>query len=389
MSDQSAPIELDFKSAKDGFTAGIATIRTFDSYSFERNILVPASPFRFTAPGVDKDARQAIRSGDSVYMWAVTPSGQRIQLATGFIDETDTHVVPARVEYVLSGRDTMGQMVDNAAVDAANKIINIEKITLGGILQQLIQNTRIPVAFTKQQVPTGTLLFQTNAGETKINALQRYLELTNCLVWAAPNGQLVLGKPAFSQPKQGILALNSAGTVPNNMVECRVHRNLNQAIRQIVTQLQTLEQVDAGRYTINNNDPDMLGVANSRVGRSVYSRFSYGQGNDSVNQVTQVGSQPGNPNSMGAALSLREIARENMKILDVEAVVMGHINENGTPYNVDQVYEVQIEDDDVFEDMYVYSCSYELTMDHGLLTRMRLCRKGTICAYTDALPRKK
>lgn len=397
MTDQSKPIEMDFKSAVSPIVDFPATIKTLESYSFERNILVPASAFRFTAPGIDPDTRTAIRSGDMVTLQAVNAFGNKKPIGTGFIDETDTHITPSRIEYVLTGRDTLGQLVDNAVVDSASKIINIKQISLKGLFGILLQNTRMPPGFSTQQIPTGNLLFQTNAGETKINALQRYLEFTNCLVWTLPNGQAVLGKPNFSQPKQGNLSLNIKGGATNNLIEARSRRNLNQAIRKIVTQLQTLEQVDAGQFTIQNNDPDMTAVpsgatlsrARAKVGRSVYNRFSYGQGNDAVNQVTAVGNQSGNPSAIGSAISLREIARDNMKILDVEAVIGGtHFNDNGTPFNIDQIYEVQLEDDDVSEDMYVYSCSYELTLEHGMMTRLRLCRKGTIVAYADALARQ-
>jgi prophage tail gpP-like protein len=107
-----------------------------------------------------------------------------------------------------------------------------------------------------------------------------------------------------------------------------------------------------------------------------------------VNQIVFVGNQGAAPRQIGDELSLREIARENMKVLDVEVIVPGHVNALGQPYDIDQMYDVRIEDDDVNEPMYVYSVSFDLTLDHGLLTRLRLCRKNTICAYTDALPRK-
>lgn len=379
-----SPLELDGKSAQSK-NAEPASIRTFTSYAFDRNILVPASPFRFTAPGVDIDTRLALRSGDFTTLWVTPPGGVRQQVGTGIIDETDTHATSENVEYLLTGRDMMGQLVDNSAVDASNRIINLTGVTLGGILKSLIQNTRIPATFDSQQVPTGTLLFQTNAGETKINALQRYLEPANCLIWSKPNGQLVLGKPNFYQPRSGFLVLNRSSPVGNNVIDMRCRRNVNTAIRQIVCQLQDMNQVDAGQFTVNCNDADMLEVAPALVGRSVYTNFTYGNGADAYNQLTQVGNQPGNPKAMGHAYAMRQIARENMKIIDIEAVIRNHVNEDGVAYNVDQIYNVQFEDEDVSEDMYVYSCTYELTDKQGMLTRLRLCRKGTICAYAAAL----
>lgn len=387
MSDLSAPIEIDFTKALSSDTASAVTLRTFTSYTFDRSLLTPASAFRFTSPGVNKSDRTQIRSGDIATLFVVNKDGDKRAIATGIIDETDTHVIPSNVEYVLTGRDMIGQLVDNTAVDASNKIINTQQVNLKTIAEFLIANTRIPAGIITQQIPNGTFLFQTNPGETKINSLQRYLELSNCLVWCKENGQLIVGKPSFTQPASGALTLLYSDPRGNNLLEARVKRNVNGAIRKIVAQLQSLDQVDAATYTKLNNDPDMQAVADGLVGRSVYNRFSYGSGTDLVNQVTQVGNQTGNPRKIGDELALREIARENMKILDVEAVVEGHINEIGLPYNVDQVYNVRIEDDDVDEDMLVYNVSYELTSEHGKLTRMRLCRLGTIVAYADALAR--
>lgn len=379
----SSPIVIDSKPAKNSVVNRVGDeftnpISTFNSYNFDRNMLTPASAFRFTAPGVDKNVRQAIRSGDMLALYAVRETdGKKFQICTGFVDETDTHVVPNNVDYVLTGRDTLGQLVDNSSIDANNKIQNTTNINIGTFLTQLLATTRIPKGFVSQQVPNGTLLVNTNPGETKITSLQRYLDFMNCLVWTNPQGQVVIGKPNFSQEKSGFLILSSTNTNNNNLLEARVRRSTNTAIRQVVTQLQSLGQVDAGLFTVRNQDVDMKAVAAYKVGRSIYQLFSYGSGNDIVNQVQQVGNQNASPQNIGAALSRREIAKENIKVIEVEAVVRGHFNENGIPYGIDQIYNVQIEDDSVSEDLYVYAVSYELTLDHGVLTRLKLCRVGT------------
>lgn len=377
-----SPIQLEFKPAVGN--AQPSPLRTFTSYSFSKNLLTPASPFRFTAGGVEKEIRTAIRSGDTVSLSILAPDGTFKPVGTGFIDETDAHVTATSVDYVLTGRDPLGQLVDNTAIDKDNRIRNTENVTMQNILSFLLEGTRIPKGFRSQQVPNGTLIFHTNPGETKINALQRYLQFTNCLVWCDPSGQVVIGKPNFTQARSGNLILKKDGK-GNNLLEARVRRNLNQAIRQVVVQLQTLGQVDPTSYTKINSDPDMRRVREATVGRSVYATFTYGQGEDTVNTVTQVGNQSGNPRKIGDEMALRQIARENMKIIEVECVVQGHINNKGEPYNVDQIYNVQIEDEDVSEDMLVHSCDYEMTMDHGMLTRLRLARLGTICAFANSV----
>ena len=407
MSDTSlSPLQLQFKpsvasrSALDAATQsqsgvsllsqnGVYVLRNFTSYSFERSLMTPAAAFRFTAPGVEKALRQSIRSGDFVQILATTPgTNDRVVLASGFVDETDTHVTPSSVEYVVSGRDTIGQLVDNAVVDAQSKIINFKSLNIQSIVTTVIANTRMPQEVIVSQIPNVKLIFNTNAGETKINALQRNLELVNCLLWSSPDGRVIVGKPNFSQAASGALVMRSDDPSKNNLLEARVRRNVNTAIRQIVTQLQTLEQVDAGAFTIKNSDPDVTALASAHVGRSVYQTFSYGQGTDAYNNIVAIGAGDGSPKSMGAVQSLREIARENMKVLEVECVVRGHFNERGIAYAVDQVYDVSIDSDSVAEPMYVYSVSYELTVNQGMLTRMHLCKLGTITTHADARTRK-
>ncbi len=301
-------------------------------------------------------------------------------MATGFVDETDTHVHPSGVDYSLTGRDTLAEFVDKSAVDAQNVLIWVKDITLVKIVAELVKNTRLSrTRIDNRGAPSAHLLMQTNVGESKMNALQRYSEYCNSLIWSLPDGSIAVGKPNMSQTAAGALILNSTDPSQNNLLDARVRRNVNQAIRQIAVQLTNMQSVAAGNITLQNRDPDMRAVAASLAGRSVYELYSLGNGMDAANQLTVVG-QGGGLGSIGNAYALRKIAQENMKILDVEACVEGHVNEAGLPYNTDQVYAVIIEDEDVAEPMYVYSCSYELTLEHGKMTRMRLCRLGTIVA---------
>lgn len=379
-----SPIVLEFKKAIG--SSQLIGLDTFTSYSFDRNIMVPASAFRFAAPGVDKSSRMQIRSADNIYLFAVDNSGALQPLATGIIDETDTHITKADVTYNLMGRDVIGQLVDNSAIDSKNVMEQLQNVNLNTILTKLISNTRIPQGFISQQVPNANkILFQTNAGETKMSSLKRYLDLTNCLVWSKPNGQLVLGKPNFTQTVSGSLISRYSDPTYNNAFEVRVKRNTNTAIRQIAVQLQDLERVNTGYITKVNNDKDMQQFQKTKVGRSVYELFSYGSGTEVVNQINNLGNQGATPRGAGDEYALRKIAEDNVKILDVECVVAGHINENNIPYNIDQMYQVIIEDEDVTEDMYVYAVTYELTPETGAITRLRLCRKNTLVAYAAAL----
>ena len=380
------PLYLEFKSAG---TDAPVKITTFSSYSFERSVITPASAFRFTAPDVDKARRMSIRSGDLVTIISEDANNVKTPICTGIVDETDYHGSGTVGEYVISGRDMVGQLVDNDSVDAQNKIVNYnDPVAIDFIVESVIKNTRIPGAYINKQVPTGTFLFNTSPTETKLTTLMRYLDMANCLVWNDGFGRLVIGKPNFtsSNPSQGKLIASYSDPKKNNLLEFRVRRNTNSAIRQIVTQLQHQEQVDPTPFTIQNSDKDVRARSRYGVGRSLYRVFSYGQGADASNKLSAVGNGKGDPKSLGEAFTLREIARENMKVLEVECAVADHLNDNGGIYDVDQIYDVQIEDEDISEPMYVYSVAYDMTIQHGLMTRLKLCRLGTICAAAAISP---
>jgi len=374
------PIQLYFSPAIKQGRQNPTPLNTFSSYTFDRNIFTPAAAFRFIAPGVDKQDRLQIRSGDTVYLVAKNSEDRDVQLATGFIDETDTHINATNLDYSISGRDTIGQLVDNAAVDDKNIVIILKDANMRSFVESILKNTRIPSGFIDRGLPNKNILFQTNPGETKINSLQRYLEMSNCLIWSHPDGRAVVGKPDFSQKKSGNLTISSTSPSMNNCIEARVKRNVNQSVRQIIVQLQELNLVDAAGYTIQNNMKEVRDLSGARVGRSIYETFSYGAGHEAANQLLLVGDQSGNFTSIGNEYALRTIARENTKVLNVDIAVEGHLNSEGQPYNIDQIYSVFIDDEDINEDMYVYACSYELTMQHGMMTRLQLCKLGTIVA---------
>ena len=364
----------------------VIKVENFNSYNFDRNILTPSSAFRFTAPGVNKSDRMAIRSGDQIRLLITNRLGHKAVVGVGFIDETDTHITPQSVEYVLTGRDTIGQLVDNDTVDANNKIILFERANIDVLVTSLLANTRMIQTYRSKQIDKGvSFAVSTNLGETKINTLQRYLEFVNGLIWASNTGEAIVDKPNFSQNPAGVFTLKYSDPSSNNVLECRVRRNINQAVRQIVMQLDGTEAASNTYETLNNMDKSLRPYRKSNVGRSISRLFSYAHGAEIINQQQGVGHGDLGRHTLSREYAAREIARENIKILDIEIVVDGHFNAAGYIYNIDQIYQVTIEDEDVSEPMYVYSVSYEMTLGHGMLTRMRLCRKFTICAYTQML----
>jgi prophage tail gpP-like protein len=332
----------------------------------------------------------AIRSGDVVRLYVENDNNKTAIVGVGFIDETDTHITPGSLDYSITGRDVVSQLVDNDAVDVDAQMVFFERANLNNLVSTLLKGTRMMGShLTKQLATNAPLAVQTNPGETKIAVLQRYLTWLNGLVWANNDGQLIVDKPNFAQTPKGSLTLKYSDPSGNNLIEGRVKRNVNQAIRRIVTVLAGTEGAASlvKQFTLNNMDQALKPYRGLNVGRSVMRTFDYASGSDTLNQGIGLAKGSYEPQTVGRAYSAREVAKENMQILDVEAVVQSHFNEFGQLYDVDQVYAVEIEDEKVAEPMYVYSVSYELTMDHGMITRMRLCRLYTICAYTDMFDR--
>ena len=77
-----------------------------------------------------------------------------------------------------------------------------------------------------------------------------------------------------------------------------------------------------------------------------------------------------------------------MQVLDVEVTFQGHLNSNGVVYDIDQVYTCNIPDENVSEDLYCYAVTHELTLDHGMITKLKLCKLGTIVASAYKVPKQ-
>lgn len=378
MEDKTRPIEVKVRPALGGEEQEIGI---FTSYSFDRSVLVPAAAFRFTAEGVDQEQRLAIRSGDMATLYARNRVGKILKLSTGFIDETDTHITPQSVSYLLTGRDTAGQLVDNAAVDANNAMIfgGTGLFNITQIAQRLVQNTRMPQQVIARNAPNAAMLLQTNSGETKISVLQRYLEITNCLAWTEVDGRIIVGKPNMAQSPAGVLVMSKDPNKRqfNNILEVRVKRAPAMAIRQIAYQLQDLAQVGIVPATKQNMDKDVARIAPALAGRSVYRSYSIGMGTQAYDNLSAIG-QGGGVSSMGDALAMRELAMDNLKALEVEAVMKGHINDAGNAYDVDQVYEVIVDDEALALPMYVYAVRHDYTRERGPITTLKLCKLGAL-----------
>lgn len=286
-------------------------IGIFSSYAFDRSILTPASAFRFTAPGVDKTKRMAIRSGDTVRLYVDNDLGHTAQVGVGFIDDTNLHITARSLDYIITGRDTIGQLVDNDMLDAQNNIIFFEQATIDTLVAQVLKGTRCIQSHRKSQIDKNVkFAVTTEPNETKLNCLTRILEWCNGLVWADNDGTVIVDKPNFSGKLRGNFILRE-DSKESNVLEASVKRNVNQAIRQIVTVLATTEASNntVKQETLQNMDKDLKRYRGTGVGRSISRTFNYASGTDTINQGQGVGQGSYAPHTIGNEYSAREIAR--------------------------------------------------------------------------------
>lgn len=352
------------------------TLDRFLTYRFTSSILVPVDTFdfNFVAPDSETPLDDTIKDGDIVQVLA---SGE--PLATGIIDITDVETDKEFGEKgSISGRDLMSQFEDHDAISIDDTPVWGNNMTVDQVVRKLSENTRIS-KYETQLAPKQPYLFATEPGESKLAALQRYLEPLNCLAWMGPNGSLIIGRPNMAQKSKGTIICSKTRR-ESNVISIKATRN-STSIPNIILpiwsgQESVQERVPKEQRLLNaSRGPSRLRNNGHRVPKCVVVSTPQGasaQELSGVNQFTAGGS------NLLQAYAKREIARQNIKELIVQALVPGHYNERGEPYQADQVYKIEYDRGKVDENMYLYQVDYELTEDRGQTTRLHFCRLGRI-----------
>ena len=182
-------------------------IKQFLSYSFASSVVVPVSSFSFEFKlSDDQRLAEVVRSGDI----AVLLAGQRNQtLCTGLIDTTEMETDGFTGErcFVI-GRDLMGQLEDNEAVSLNSKKMWSDQASIDFVANKLCENTRIREGLDNRGCPTNQKLFSTEPGESRLAALQRFIEPFNALSWMSPEGRLIVGRPNMKAPRKSYFDCN-------------------------------------------------------------------------------------------------------------------------------------------------------------------------------------
>lgn len=373
-------------------------IDTFISYDFDSNIMVPCDTFsfQFSMPDRQGALNELMQEGDIIILKARGTGlfSPDIQLWKGIIDTIEVQTDEKGETITVNGRDFLSQFVDQSAVNNFNKPINFKLIPVLQGVQALCANTRIsPNTIILQNLPPSAInpqVLATELGESKMQALQRFLEPINCLAWMNSQGQLVIGKPTMfptsvdnvivcsrSEAKcntMNIRAVRSAASIPNIVIAMCSIQGLSQAIDETEASYKAYNSAagPSRLLKLDHKVPLVITVANPDPLNT-----------GALGTLINVGGLP----QFLQTYAEREIARRNVEELQVQATMMGHFNElSGDPFLIDNVYWVQYDGNDVAEFMYLYRVQYHMDPTNGPSTTLHFTRCHTIVAGTLAIP---
>jgi prophage tail gpP-like protein len=284
----------------------------------------------------------------------------------------------------ISGRDLMGQLEDQDAISLDSKPIFANSTSVENGVKALLRDTRI-TKIELRSAPSANYLLATEPGESKLAALQRFVEPLNCLAWMGPAGQIIIGKPNMSQKERGKIILNKRNRA-STVLSISVSRSSTQ-IPNVIVPVWSGQEVVTDRVSPQQRlynaatGPARLFKLGHRLPKSVVvsaPNATDPQGLSSLNALKAGGA------NILQAYAKREMARQNQKELIVQAVVPGHFNENGEPYVVDTVYRVHYDRGGVDENMYLFQVDYVLDESGGQRTNLYFCRLGTIVSDVRA-----
>jgi hypothetical protein len=351
-------------------------IDRFLSYRFASSMLIPSDSFSFVfaSPGTTSPLNYYVGEGDLIRLIA----GDE-EIAQGIIDSAEIETDESGERITLVGRDLIGQLEDQNAVTVENVQIFAESVSVKQAMTILLDGTRGASQTLKlQDAPGGNWLLATSPGESKLSALQRFLEPLNCLIWTNYDA-IVVGKPNFAQAPSGMLICSKEQRL-SNVLSMRTRR----AASRIPTSVAVLwTEVQAGEFAIpesqifENPEPDVqrLKKQGHILQKTVTISHPNGASATSMADVNTLNYFGANNLLSGYAKSV--IAKANIDALQVSCVVPGHFSENGTPYVADTVWNVRHERGDVDEKLYCYNVEWILE-ETRVYSILHFCRLGTI-----------
>lgn len=361
----------------------------FLSYKFSSSILVPVDSFEFSFANTDGDPFDTmVKEGDIAILYA---NGQPI--STGIIDVTDVEVDSQFGEKVsVTGRNLMSQLEDQDSVSVDASQIFGQNLTVDGVMNVLLNNTRISKSTVKQNAPVKAYLFASEPGEKKLQSLLRFLEPLNVLTWMNPQGQLVIGKPNQYAAISGTLVVSRSKAFSNctDMKAIRASTKIPNIILPIWSGQESVQQIVGKQQAMYNNaqGPARLRKLGHHVPRAVVVSSPDATRPQEATEII-IANQKQNVSRAGQsnllqAYGKREIARANQEELIVQCVRNGHYNDDAEPFLIDSVYKIEFDRGNVDEDMYLFQVEYSLSVEGGQATSLYFCRQNTIISDTVA-----
>lgn len=358
------------------------TLGRFNSYAFNSNILIPVDTFCFVfkpkpPPSLSYD--KLIQEGDTVQLTV----GDK-PISTGYIDSIDIEVdVDGGTRISVNGRDLMGFLEDNDAVNPDASIVWTNATTLGDLLPKLIANTRIKGYGTRNLPIDVQSLFATMPGESKLAALQRFLDPINAVAWMSPEGFLRVGRPSFDSGSLGVLGIRQKGSKRTaNVLGMRIHRAAGQipnAVLSIWLGNEAVQTLSKSKVKLNSAEgPKRLYQAGHKIYRTIVT--SAPDANDVKTGLSETQRLISQGSNYLGSLAAREMARENVNELIVTMSVVGHLNENGDPYAPDTCYDLVFDAAGLEKKMYLFGVEYTLSEDGAMTTNLSFCNLNTIVA---------
>lgn len=357
-------------------------IDRFLNYSFQGSMLIPVDTFSFgfVAPDDERPATQIIKEGDLISLLA---NGELF--ATGIVDHVEVECDADFGEKVqIGGRDLMGQLEDQSMVSINSDPIYGDKYTIASVVNSIIKSTRIPGLIT-QDAPKSAYLFAGEPSESKLTALQRFLEPLNCLAWTAPNGKLIVGRPNMAQKSLGTLILSKSKRQSNvsDMKAIRASAQIPNIMVPIWAGQENTQSRTGKQNALYNAfpGPARLFRLGHQLPRAIVVSTPEGEAPQDFSDINflRVGSS-----NLLQAHAKRELARSNHRELIVQVAVKGHYNDNGEPYKPDTIYKIEFDRGEVDEAMYLFQVDYSLQEDAGQQTLLYFCRLGTIVSDVRA-----
>lgn len=370
----------------------------FLSYKFQSSILIPVDTF---SARINYEPIEGFRKPSEGDIFVLRANGQPV--STGIVDQLDMETDASQGTTLdITGRDLLGQFEDQDAVSLDSKMIYGNSMTPSQVVRALAQDTRIdPAKVLTTSLTSKAWLFATQPGETKLSALQRYCEPLDIYFWMNGDGRVIIGKPDVKGVlgRRGSLILSKKKR-SSNVLKMRSTRNSTQIpniFLGIWNAQETVQSIISGEQILNNTarGPSRLRTFGHRLPKAIVTSTPQGSAPQDLSDVNalevarqnlalQKKTKAGQANLL-QAYAKREMAKANIRELQVQVQVIGPYNENALPFQADQTYRIVYDVDDIDQDMYLYQVEYSLDDKNGQITTLLFCTQDSIVADPRAL----